>query len=149
VFAVRLTRGPGGRWLLQPARTISVTAASAPTGLATARSLPLASGAAVRLPPERATVYLAAAVRGSPRSAVFTIGAEDRAAELVAGPGDSRVGACDVTPDGHRLLAAALVSGGGMQLLSAPAEGHTGPTRSEALAFGGAGAAPPRLSIQP
>jgi hypothetical protein len=149
VFAIRLGHGADGRPTLQPARTIAVEAASAPTGLATARSLPLASGATIRLPPERATVYLAAGVRGSPRSALFTIGAEDRAAELVAGPGSSQVGACDVTPDGHRLLAAALISGGGVQLLSAPAEGHTGPTRSDVLGFAAGGSAPPRLSIQP
>jgi hypothetical protein len=144
VFAVRVGQGGDGRPTLEPARTISVAGAAAPTGLAAGRSRPLASGAAVRLPPERATVYLATG------GDVVSIGAEDRATVLVSGPSRSVVGACDVTPDGHRLLAAALFPDAGVLLLSAPADGHPGPTSTDPVgpAFRGAGP-PPRLSIQP
>jgi hypothetical protein len=73
VFALRIGRDAAGALTLESARSVTVPAAGEPSRLTTGHTIPLPSGAAVRLPPERATVYLAAGVRGSPRSAVFSI----------------------------------------------------------------------------
>jgi hypothetical protein len=147
VIALRIGRGADGTPTLEPARSVAVPAAGAPSRLATGRTLPLASGAAVRLPPERATVYLAAGVRGGAGSAVFSIGAEDLATELVAAP--SRVGAVDVTPEGRWLLSAALFADGGVRVLSTPLEG--GASQELLLAGDGTGrdGGATELHIQP
>jgi hypothetical protein len=133
VFALRIRRTENGSPVLEAARSVAVPLAGDPTRLATGRALPLSSGAAVRLPPERATVYLAAGVRGSARSAVFSIGSEDKATELVAAPGASRVGAVDITPEGGWLLAATVVTDGAVSVLSAPADGQAAQTHTLTL----------------
>jgi hypothetical protein len=143
VFALRV--GEGGR-KLELARTVTVAPAGEPARLSTGRTLPLASGAAVRLPPEKATVYLTAGVRGAARAAVFSIGAQDTASE-VTGSGAGRIGGLDVTPEGRWLLAAA-VAGDRVELLSAPADGRAGTVRSLTLAAG-AGDQPAEVRIQP
>jgi hypothetical protein len=147
VVALRIGRAADGAPTLEPARSVSVPAAGDPSRLATGRTLPLASGAAVRLPPERATVYLAAGVRGSGGSAVYSIGAEDLATELVAAP--SPLDAVDVTPEGRWLLSAALFADGGVRVLSTPLEGGA----SQELVLAGDGARPAggsaELHIQP
>src|SRR5205814_7842342 len=131
---LRIGRTGDGAPTLAPARAVSVPTAGEPSRLATGRTLPLASGAAVRLPPERATVYLAAGVRGSPRSAVFSIGAEDLATELVADP--SQLGAVDVSPEGRWLLAAAFFADGGVRVLSTPLAGGASHTLTPAAGGG-------------
>jgi hypothetical protein len=138
--------GEGGR-RLELARTVAVEAAGEPGRLSTGRTLPLASGAAVRLPPEKATVYLTAGVRGAARSAVFSIGALDAASEVTAAQGPVRMGGIDVTPEGRWLLAAA-VQGTRLELLSAPADGRPGTVRSLTL-VAGSGELPAEVRIQP
>jgi hypothetical protein len=144
VFALRV--GEGGH-KLELARTVVVEVAGQPARLSTGRSLPLASGAAVRLPPEKATVYLTAGMRGEARSAVFTIGAQDAATAVAATGGPGWIAGIDVTPEGRWLLAAA-VTANQLQLLSAPADGRAGAVRSLTL---GAGVAeqPAEVRIQP
>src|SRR6185436_2544420 len=139
VFALRITGGT-----LTLARTVAVEQAAEPVRLSTGRSLPLASGAAVRLPPEKATVYLTA--RGKAHPAVFSIGAQDAATEIAAGQG-GRAGGLDVTPEGQWLLAAA-VDGLRLQLLSAPADGRAGAVRALTLVAGN-GDTPAEVRIQP
>jgi hypothetical protein len=147
VVALRIGRAGDGALTLEPARSVSVPAAGEPSRLATGRTLPLASGATVRLPPERATVYLAAGVRGSAGSAVFSIDAADLARELVAAP--SQLAAVDVTPEGRWLLSAALISDGGVRVLSTPLDG--GASQELMLAGDGAraGGGSAELHIQP
>lgn len=144
VFALRV--GEGGR-KLELARTVTVEVAGEPGRLSTGRVLPLASGAAVRLPPEKATVYLTAGVKGAPRAAVFSIGAQDAATELTATSGAGRSGGIDVTPEGRWLLAAAA-EGTHLALLAAPADGRAGAVRSLTLAAG-TGAEAAEVRIQP
>jgi hypothetical protein len=144
VFALRIKDGPLGK--LELARTVAVDGAGEPARLSTGRSLPLASGAAVRLPPEKATVYLSARVRDGQRAAVFGIGAQDAATELAAVTG-GRIGGVDVTPEGRWLLAAAVVAGQ-VSVLSAPADGRPGAVRT-LTAAAGAGEDLAEVRIQP
>jgi hypothetical protein len=149
VFALRIARTEGGGVALERARVVSVPAAGEPTGLATGRTLPLRSGAAVRLPPERATVYLAATVRGAGRSAVFSIDGEDAATELLGAP--HQLGALDVTPEGRFLLAAEVVAGGPVRVLSATLDqpGRQGAAHSVIVPAAPAAGPPPELRVQP
>jgi hypothetical protein len=133
VFALRIPDVAAGRPSMDAPRAVAVEVAARPVRLSTGRSLPLASGATIRLPPEKATVYLAASVRGAARSAVFAIGAEDRASELLVADGENRIGGVDITPDGRWVLAAAVARDGSLQLLSAPADGRPGAPRVVAL----------------
>jgi hypothetical protein len=139
VFALRVQDGK-----LALARTVTVDRAAEPVRLSTGRSLPLASGAAVRLPPEKATVYLTALGGGHPT--VFSIGVQDAAAAVAAGQG-GRAGGLDVTPEGRWLLAAA-VDGPRVELLSAPADGRAGAVRALTLVAGN-GDTPAEVRIQP
>jgi hypothetical protein len=137
VFALRIA---GDKLTL--ARTVPVEGAVEPGRLSTGRSLPLASGAAVRLPPEKATVYLTA--RGQ-RPTVFSIGAEDTATAIATAQA-GRPGGLDVTPEGRWLLAAA-VDGARLELLSAPADGR-GTVRALTLVAGN-GDATAEVRVQP
>ena len=137
VFALRIG---GGKLTL--ARTVTVEAAGEPARLSTGRSLPLSSGAAVRLPPEKATVYFTAGRRPT----VFSIGPQDTAA-AVAAAAAGRSGGLDVTPEGRWLLAAA-VDGARLELLSAPADGRAGAVRALTLVAGN-GDTPAEVRIQP
>jgi hypothetical protein len=145
VFALRVRDGASGR--LELARTVAVQPAGEPARLSTGRSLPLSSGAAVRLPPEKATVFLTAGVRGAARSAVFSIGAADTATEILAAPGGAQMGGLDITPEGRWLLAAA-VEGGRVSVLAAPADGRPGQVRTLTVAAGTSDA-PAEVRIQP
>jgi hypothetical protein len=151
VFAVRIGLAVGGRRTLESARTVTVARAEKPARLATSRSLPLASGAAVRLPPEKATVYLAAARAGSSadaRAAVFAIGPEDAAVELMLASGTTRLEALDVTPEGRWLVAVAVATGGAVEVLATPAEAREATPRAVNVgAASGSGAT--ELRIQP
>jgi hypothetical protein len=139
VFALRLHDGK-----LALARTVTVEKAAEPVRLSTGRNLPLSSGAAVRLPPEKATVYLTAL--GGGRPTVFSIGVEDAAAAVASGQ-RGRAGGLDVTPEGRWLLAAA-VDGPRLELLSAPADGRAGAVRALTLVAGN-GDTPAEVRIQP
>jgi hypothetical protein len=87
----------------------------------------------VRLPPEKATVFLAARAAGSGRGALFALGAEDAAAELFAAGADALVAAAGVTPDGRWLLGAVLGKDGAIELASARADGRPGAPRAVSM----------------
>ena len=97
---------------------MTVAAARDPARIGVGRAPPLVSGAAIRLPPERATVFFAGAPpsrQASPRRrarrsdafptrpAVFRVGAEDAATVAIAAVG--RLGMPDLSFDGRWLLA--------------------------------------------
>ena len=104
-----------------------------PAGSEVGRALPLASGAAIRLPPERNTRLLRGGVarRGGGaarrRSDVFRVGAEDAATTVIAGP--ARLGRPDISPEGRWLLAPAAAPDGAVRVLAAPIDGRPAPRR--------------------
>ena len=103
--------------------------------------MPLISGAAIRLPPERATVFFAAASKppdvspeiaaGTPaattpnEAAVFRVGVEDAATVAIAAVG--RLGMPDLSFDGRWLLAPVAASDGSVRVLSAAVDGRPAP----------------------
>jgi hypothetical protein len=149
LFAVRLRGSARVGTALELARTIVIASAADPARVATGRALPLASGAAIRLPPEKATVFLSA------RGGVFRVDAADAATEAVTATGV--VGRADVSPDGRWLLAPAVGQDGAGQVIAAPADGRPGQRKSVDVTRGAnrstsraaAGARPPELRIQP
>lgn len=166
VFAVRLGGDPRAQQALAVARSVTITGAAEPNRISTGRAMPLVSGSAIRLPPEKATVYISARARpaGGTNSAnpasrgpatIFRLGAEDAAAEAATAPGTA--GKADVSPDGRWLLAAAS-GDGASQVVSAPADARPGEQRYVQLGGGkttpppvGPPTAmrPPELKIQP
>ncbi len=69
--AIRLGASTDGQGVVAPefARVVRLGDAVGPVRVGVGRSLPLASGGAIRLPPERAAVFVAAANRVSPEAA--------------------------------------------------------------------------------
>ncbi len=143
VFAVRIGEGAktaagagggaggaagGARPTLELARTLELDGVASPLRISPGRSLPLASGATIRLPPEKATVYLSASPRDSKRWGVFRIGAEDTAAEMAEASGS--VGSPDVSPDGRWLMVGMVGGDGSFRILSVPADGRPGSSRT-------------------
>jgi hypothetical protein len=175
VFAVRLTGDARSQVVMSVARGVKVDSAVDPVSIGTGRGLPLVSGAAIRLPPERSTIFLTARQRQAgaaadddaqqpttmpttpTASSVFRIGAEDAASEAATAQGT--IGTVDVSPDGRWLLAAALGRDGTSRLLSAPADARPGESRSlelparktglSAAAGSTAGLTPPEIRVQP
>jgi hypothetical protein len=160
--AVRVASDPRTLVNLTVARTVEIGDAAAPGRLGVGRARPLASGAAIRLPPERNTVFFAAAVRtgagagAGAGTAIFSVGAEDAATTVLAGP--VRFGRPDISPEGRWLLAPATAPDGAVRVLATPIDGRPAPAGSarpvDVLAAG-AGEAPaasrpaPELRIQP
>ncbi|HVT06277.1 MAG TPA: hypothetical protein VHO67_02410 [Polyangia bacterium] len=137
-------------------RTVAVPEAARPVRLGVGRALPLASGAAIRLPPERHVVYFAAAQKAGGATSVFAVGNEDTAAAALTAP--DRFGRPDITYDGRWLLAPALAADGAVRVLAAAADGRPAPAGaarpvSAVPAAGGevpVGSRPvPELRIQP
>lgn len=156
LYAVRLRGSARAQVELDLARTVRIPDAVEPSRLSTGRALPLASGAAIRLPPERAPVFLSArepsTAAGAASAAIFRVEADDQATRAAGAPGAA--GRVDLSPDGRWLLAPITGIDGSGQVVAAPADGRPGPTRSiEVLpAAGGprpAAARPPELRIQP
>jgi hypothetical protein len=144
VFAVRVQTDAQGQISLRVARVVTIHDAQAPARLSTGRARPLASGSAIRLPPERATVFLTAQARplagevdekpataATPPGVVFRLGAEDAATAALKGAG--RIGQPDLSPDGRWLLAGLIADDGSVRLLSAPADARPGQPRSVPL----------------
>lgn len=160
LVAVRIQSGGrngAGPAPLTVARRVLLEEAQSPVRLNTGRAIPLASGASIRLPPERAAVYLTARNRSGVVT-VFRLGADDRAIAFVAAADADSAGAADLSPDGRWLLVPAVSSraGGRLQLVTAPADDHPGPRRVlelGAAARGPAGAAAsgdlPSVACQP
>jgi hypothetical protein len=131
VFAARVEPGPPVA--LTIARALTLPDADAPDRLSTGRTIPLPSGAAIRLPPERTPVFLTAKTRAAdattPRGgAVFRVGAEDAATSLLGQPG--RFGHPDLSPDGRWLLTGLIAADGSVRLFAARADGRPGEPRS-------------------
>jgi hypothetical protein len=135
VHAARLEAGA-----LQLARTVTIREAGGPDRLSTGRTIPLASGSAIRLPPERATVFVAAraaaptgataaaAEGAAPTSVIFRVGAEDAATAMLTEAG--RFGQPDLSPDGRWLLTALIAPDGAVRLLAARADARPGAPRA-------------------
>jgi len=154
--------------VLTVARVVTITGAVNPMRISTGRAMPLVSGSAIRLPPERATVFVSAQSRvaagvdaktaAAAPAMIFRLGAEDAAFDAATAAGT--VGKADVSPDGRWLLAASS-SDGSLNVISAPADARPGQQRSvQLLAAGapgqsggpgasGSGARPPELRVQP
>jgi hypothetical protein len=140
VFAARLDGGAGAPLTLTLARTLTLNDAQGPDRLSTGRTIPLASGSAIRLPPERATVFLTGKARPSADTddkasspppgpgVVYRVGAEDAATAMLAEPG--RFGQPDLTPDGRWLLTAHIDADGAVRLFATRADGRPGTPRS-------------------
>jgi hypothetical protein len=141
---------------LLAARSVEVADAAHPVRLGVGRALPLASGAAIRLPPERNTVFFAAAVKASGGTGIFRVGSEDAATVTVDSP--ARVGRPDISPDGRWLLAPAASPDGAVRVLAMAIDGRPAPagaTRPVDAVAAAAGEMPaadrpaPELRIQP
>jgi len=168
--AVRIGASPESLTNLEVARLVTVAAARDPARLGVGRAPPLVSGAAIRLPPERATVFFAAATKppeASPdvapatpaatvpdEAAVFRVGPEDAATIAIAAVG--RLGLPDLSFDGRWLLAPVAAKDGSVRVLSAAVDGRPAPTPAPVdVVRAGAGEAPaadrplPQLRIQP
>jgi hypothetical protein len=96
----------------------------------TGRSLALTSGSAVRLPPEKVTVFVSGRERASQRPAIFALDAEDHAAPVAVEAGAIAVGRTDVTPDGRWVLGTFVDHSETLLVASAPADGRPGKARS-------------------
>lgn len=111
-------------------RSVTIREAGGPDRLSTGRTIPLASGSAIRLPPERATVFVAARAGGTPApltSVVFRVGAEDVATAMLTEAG--RFGQPDLSPDGRWLLASLIAADGSVRLFAARADARPGAPR--------------------
>ncbi|HVZ85377.1 MAG TPA: hypothetical protein VHG72_00285, partial [Polyangia bacterium] len=123
--AIRIGGDPQALAHLEVARTVEVTEAAAPTRLGVGRALPLASGAAIRLPPEHHAVFFAATARAGGGTAVYRLGAEDAATVVLSNTG--RLGRSDITPEGRWLLAPAAAPDGAVRVLAAAIDGRPAP----------------------
>jgi DNA-binding beta-propeller fold protein YncE len=134
VHAARLENGA-----LNLARTVTIREAGGPDRLSTGRTIPLASGSAIRLPPERATVFVAARAAtaegkeagATPNGVVFRVGAEDAATAMLTEAG--RFGQPDLSPDGRWLLTSLIAPDGSVRLFAARADARPGAPRSVPL----------------
>jgi hypothetical protein len=129
IVAIRI--GPataaGGPPTMTVARRVRIDDAEAPVRLNTGRAIPLASGASIRLPPERATVYLTASGHAG-AATIFRLGPEDRATAFIEVMGSA--GAADLSPDGRWLLVPVLQSTGRLAIVAAPADDRPGERRT-------------------
>jgi hypothetical protein len=166
--ALRLGSSPESLAHLEIARVVAVGAARDPARIGVGRAPPLVSGAAIRLPPERATVFFAAAVAAKladaasqgaaattpNEAAVFRVGAEDAATTAIAAVG--RLGMPDLSFDGRWLLAPVAATDGSVRVLSAAVDGRPAPAPAPVgvIRAGAGDARPgdrqlPQLRIQP
>jgi DNA-binding beta-propeller fold protein YncE len=120
IVALRIDPTTGA---LSIARRVSIDEAEGPLRLNTGRAIPLASGSSVRLPPERATVYLTASGHAG-TATVFRLGADDHATPFVEVLG--RAGAAELTWDGRWLLVPVLLTTGRLAMMAAPADDRPG-----------------------
>jgi hypothetical protein len=157
VLAARLEPSEAGV-ALRLARTVTIPEGAAPARIAAGRTLPMASGSAIRLPPERTTIFLSALAHGGAipaggsSGAVFRVGAEDTAATMLSEPG--HFGQPDLSPDGRWMLAPLVAPDGAVRLFAVRADARPGVPQSIPLL--GPGASParsarraPSLRVQP
>ncbi len=134
LHALRLDAAGGADTRLERTRAVVLASATFPVALSVGRGLALASGAAIRLPPERATVYVSARTREGERAALFAVGAEDTATPLHTEARAAAPGRPDVTPDGRWLLGPLVEGAGEIRLASARADGRPGASSSVVVA---------------
>jgi hypothetical protein len=168
--ALRIGASPESLSHIEVARAVSVGAARDPERIGIGRAAPLVSGAAIRLLPERATVFFAAAAKppqanvettgGVPsaatpsEAAVFRVGVEDAATIAIAALG--RLGLPDLSFDGRWLLAPVAAADGSVRVLATAADGRpaAAPAPVDVVRGGAGESAPaarpaPQLRIQP
>jgi hypothetical protein len=148
VHAVRVGEPakPGQPLTLVRARMVEVAGATRPQAIVTGRARPLASGAAIRLPPERATVHVAA-YAADDRPGIFSIGADDVARPALIDEPAGFISRPEVSPDEAWLLALCGDRAGAWRLLGV-ALGGGAATTSLALPAGQATPAGTRPSIE-
>jgi hypothetical protein len=134
VHALRVEDAGGHEPQLARARTVVIDQATAPVALSTGRGLALASGAAIRLPPEKATIYVAARTRDGDRPALFAVGPSDTATAVFTEQNAAAPGRPDVTPDGRWLVGPVVEEAGAVRLAAAPADGRPGTVTSKVVA---------------
>jgi hypothetical protein len=110
--------------LMTVARRVAIDEAVRPARISAGRALPLQSGASIRLPPERATVFLTAAKKTG-GAVVFRLGAEDHAAAVLEAPAHVQLGGAELSPDGAWLLAPTADGQGRLGLMAVPADGRS------------------------
>ena len=171
--ALRLGASPESLAKLEIARVVTVAAARDPARIAVGRAPPLVSGAAIRLPPERATVFFAAShpsrPKARPRRRARDAGAPHRSRrggrvprrrrgrrDRRASPRWAAWALPDLSFDGRWLLAPVQATDGPVRVLSAAVDGRPAPRprRSTSCAPGPARRRPaarplPQLRIQP
>jgi hypothetical protein len=148
--AVRVRSDAQSMANLTAARVVEAGDAAAPVGLGVGRALPLASGAAIRLPPERNTVFFAAGARQRQGTGIFRVGAADEATVAVASV--ERLGRPDISPEGRWLLAPAAAPDGAVHVLCSAIDGRPAPAGSERpveAVAAGAGELPPAVRPAP
>ena len=123
--AVRLASDSQTLVRLTAARLVEIGEAAGPVRVGVGRALPLASGAAIRLPPERNTVFFAAAAHAGGGTGIFRMDSEDAATVIVATP--ARLGRPDISPEGRWLLAPAAAPDGAVRVLAAAIDGRPAP----------------------
>jgi hypothetical protein len=132
VTALRLPRtyAIGATVGMVRARRVTLPDVIGPVAIGTGRSLALTSGSAVRLPPEKVTVFVSGRERASQRPAIFALDAEDHAVPVAVEDGAIAVGRTDVTPDGRWVLGTFVDHSETLLVASAPADGRPGKARS-------------------
>ena len=103
IVAVRIAPAGTAAPLMSVARRVTIDEAARPVRVSAGRARPLQSGASIRLPPERATVFLTA-FRKTGGAAVFRLGAEDHAVLALEAPANVDLGRRRVEP-GRRVAA--------------------------------------------
>jgi len=126
--AVRLASDSQTLVRMTAARLVEIAEAASPVRVGVGRALPLASGAAIRLPPERNTVFFAAAAHAGGSTGIFRLDSEDAATVIVTSP--ARVGRPDISPEGRWLLAPAASPDGAVRVLAAAIDGRPAPAGS-------------------
>lgn len=99
---IRVEAGEGGRSLALD-KSVEVADAGAPVQLQIARALPVVSGATIRTPPEKATLFLSTVTAealggGEPAGALLRSDASGQSSALYSGA--EVLGGVDLTPDG-------------------------------------------------
>ncbi len=150
--AIRIGASPESLAKLDIARVVRIEGAMDPSRMTLGRALPLASGAAIRLPPERTTVFFSAGSRPAgtggdapaaapapgeaaaptpasaapTETAVFRVGSSDAATVAISAL--ARLGLPDLSFEGRWLLAPAMAADGSVRIMATAVDGRPAPT---------------------
>ncbi len=103
VHALRLETGTAPK--MTEARVVEIEGATGPVAIVTGRLQPLVSGAAIRIPPEKAMVHVAAYGKADGHPGVFSVGPDDAARTALTDRRAGAIGRPEVSPDEAWLLA--------------------------------------------